>query len=369
MNIEIRLIRVGELVKYIQSEEFLQADFWPISKKRAISHAMNPRADTEDTALLLAYNSSRFIGYLGIIPETCFIDDLPQRSYWLSCMWVLPEYRREGVALKLLDTAYELGMGNIFITNYISRSKSAFIKTKKYFEFNVLKGLRAYMFFNMEHILINKYPGLKILFPVLFLFDKVLNFFCRIRVFFLVNNLHPTHRFVSFTYLNEEIGKFIEEHQRNSLFRRGTEEFQWMIDFPWVKGKKDNETDAGKYYFSHYCRNFRQWFIKITDDYEKVIGFLMLTSHKGILKTPYIIADEALIPDIAVFILKLMSEYKIPTLVSHHAQLVDQLTKRKKFFLNTRASEKGFITTKQIMDRLKDESHLVYDGDGDNAFT
>ena len=369
MNIEIKSIQVGELIKFIQSKEFLQAEFWPISKKRAISHAMNPRADAEDTALLLAYGSSHLIGYLGLVPDFYFIDEKPKKIFWISCMWVLPEYRREGVALKLLDAAYESCKGNIFITNYILRSKAAFIKTGEYVEYEILKGIRAYMYFNLNYILVNKYPGLKYIRPVLFLTDKVLNIFFRVRLYFLLKQERISNRYISFTYLNKETATFIDENRENALFRRGSQEFQWMIDFPWIKNKKDEETDTGKYHFSHYSKDFRQWFIKITDDYEKVKGFLMLTLQKGILKTPYIIAGKKLIPDIATFIIKLMDEYKIPTVVSHHPLLVNQLKKKNRFFLTIRTSEKGFIATKQISDKLKDTCHLFYDGDGDNAFT
>ncbi len=368
MNLEIKSIKVGELVKYIQTDEFLQADFLPISIKRAISHAMNPRADKEDEALLLAFDSSRFVGYLGIIPETCFINDLPEKVYWLSCMWILPEYRRKGIAVKLLEMAFEICQGNIFITNYIPRSKSAFLKTAQYDEFTNLNGIRAYLLFDFKHILVNKYSGLKILRPMLFLFDKALNLFCLLRLYFLLKEIQPVNRYISINYINKNIEEFINANVNGSLFKRKAEDFQWIIDFPWIKSKKDNKIDLKKYHFSQYSKDFRQWVIKITDAYETIIGFLILTLNKGVLKTPYIIADNSLIPDIAIFLLKLMTENKVSTIVSHHAQLVAQLKEMKKFFIYQRESKHGFITTSKIMERLKNSQFILHDGDGDGAF-
>ena len=142
-----------------------------------------------------------------------------------------------------------------------------------------------------------------------------------------------------------------------------------MVDFPWITSKKETGIDLNKYHFSQFSKDFKQWFIKVTDDYETIRGFLMLSLHKGILKTPYIIADTDLISDVALYIIKLAAEYRVSIIVSHHALLVDHLKKKKKFFIHQRDSEYGFITTKKMADKLNNISCTFYDGDGDGAFT
>ena len=365
----IKSIQVGELISYIQSEEFLHADFWPISPVRAISHAMNPRADKDDTSLLLVYDSADLVGYLGLLPDLYFHDNGPQKIFWISCMWIKPEYRRKGMAMNLLEKAYEICNGNIFISNYIPRSKSAFIGTTYFVEHSLLCGIRAYIFFDLTHILINKKPGLRFFQPLFYLADTTLNLFFLMRIKLKIRKLTITNRYIAFHYFEKNINDLINRSTKNSMFRRDAEIFQWMVDFPWVKDMMEQGINTDKYYFSQYSRDFRQYFIKITDTYQKVIGFFMLTLHKGVLKVPYIFASSNLVPDIAIYLIRFMADFKIPVLVTHHSPLVREIEGRRKIFLHQRKSKYGLITTKKIADKLEKTENIFYEGDGDGAFT
>ncbi len=203
----------------------------------------------------------------------------------------------------------------------------------------------------------------------MFVFDNTLNVICSTRLKSLLRNLQPVNRYIAVNFINKKIEEFLRENTDQSLFKRNAEVFQWMVDFPWITGKKETGINLHKYHFSQFSKDFKQWFIKVTDDYDTIRGFLMLTLHKGILKTPYIITDDDLISDVAIFIIKLATHNKVSVIVSQHAQLVIHLKKMKKFFIHQRASEYGFITTKNIVDKLKNTTYNFYDGDGDGAFT
>lgn len=369
MAFDLKYIQVGELESYVSSEEYSRHSFVPISKSRAISHANNPRADQNDTALILAYDKEKLIGYLGIIPELIFKGNETIKVCWLSCMWVLPEYRRSGIARYLLSDAYRLYNGLVFITNYIPRSKAAFIKTGHYFEVAELNGVRAYFRFDLATILPRRYRKLKWVKPLFWIIDTCLNALISINDRKKLSRIELNNSYEFLDRIDEETGKFIEAAMTTNRFRRAKPEFEWMRKYPWVSDIKDKSVDYGKYYFSQYSSEFKQWFIRIRNADKQMVGFMVLTRHKHELKTPYLLATEENYNDIFLFVCQLLIKEKIPTLVTYHNELAAKVRQNQKYFLSIRQSEYGFIATKEIKEMMNNDYGTLYDGDGDGAFT
>ncbi len=369
MKFDLQYIRTGELENYVHSEEYSKHNFVAISKSRAISHANNPRADKEDIALILAYHKEKLIGYLGIIPEHIFKGNEAIKVCWLSCMWVLPDYRRTGIATHLLSDAFKLYKGLVLITNYIPRSKAAFFKTGHYIEIVKLNGVRAYLRFDMATILPRKNRKLTWISPLLRTMDACLNALLHFQTLITSKQKELQYRYESIITIDDATGKFINSISTDNPFHRSRLEFEWIQKFPWVSDSKNSALDYKKYYFSQYSADFKQWFVRILDPGKGIIGFLLLTRHKNELKTHYILSREDMLPDIFRFIHKLMAKEKIPTLVCHHQGLADQITRNKKQFLMVRPSEYGFIATNEIKELLENQFGKLYDGDGDGVFT
>lgn len=368
MNFDLKYIRAGELENYVLSEEYNENNFVPISKSRAKSHAYNPRAGKDDIVLILAYYKEKLSAYLGIIPELLYRGDEQFKVCWLSCMWVLPEYRRSGIAKELLSDAHRIYKGLVFITNYIPRSKAAFFKTGHYTEIKKLRGIRAYLRFDMGTILPRRNQKFKIIKPVLILGDRCLNSLLNIKLL-----PAPAKKELQYNYdfpdvLDKETGDFIDTMTKDNFFRRSKKEFEWIQKYPWVTNAKDISIPYEKYYFSQYAPDFKQWFIRIRDKSSRIIGFMILTSHKHELKTPYVLSDEKYLPDIFQFIYRLMVREKICTLVCYN-NLAKQVAKNKKKFLLTRPSEYGFIATNELKNLLNNNFGEFFDGDGDGVFT
>jgi GNAT superfamily N-acetyltransferase len=367
MNLKIRNIKLKELEEYLESEEYLNSSFVPISRIRAISHINNPRADANDVSLFLAYNDDKLIGYLGAITDMMFVTDIPEKVFWLSCMWVLPEYRRDRIALKLLQHAYNTFKGKVFITNFIPRSKGAFDRTEQYFDLIELEGIRGYSLIDFRTLLVRKYPKLFYLKPILSSIDTMGNLVVNYRLRNIKKKLNYSCNFSDIEVFDNDINTFIESFIDKSLLRRSSKEFNWIKDFPWVKKVEKLSQESDRYYFSQESKDFVQYFLKV-EKKNTVVGFLMITIFRGELKIPYIFYKPGFAQDIANYIAFLIIKTRVKVYIGY-----DQILNKKLYelgvFYHKRKSKYGFIVGKSMQGILKDKVSLLFYGDGDGAFT
>ncbi len=368
MEFEIRHITIGELENFVSSQEYLSNSFVPISVIRAISHVHNPRADKDDVALILAYHDEKFIGYLGAIPEKLFIKNSIHKVCWYSCMWVLPEYRRRRIAKLLLEDASKKFDNNVFITNYIPRSKNAFLKNDQFSEVEVLQGIRAYLKLDLEQIITRKIPGLKWIKFLFWFIDTICNFLLTIYFKNKLNN-STDYQFERLDIIDQESAEFIEAFMQNSIFKRGAKELNWLFQFPWVDSQRPENIDVSKYYFSQYSIDFKQWILQVRNHKNEIKGIAILTKHKRELKTPYIFAHDDVIEDLFRYVYRFMLEEKIRTLVTHHAGFTKEAKRNRKAFLFQRPSKYGFMATPELVEVVHGNFGQFYEGDGDGMFT
>lgn len=369
MAIEIKYIRVGELIDYVNSADYGEQAFEAISRLRAVSHANNPRASAQDVALILAYDEGKLVGYLGAIPEKLYIREREEHVCWYSCMWVLPEYRRAGIAKMLLEDAGRHYHNRVLITNYIPQSKAAFLKNDQFQEILVLKGIRAYLRFDLSRIILRRKPGLTWLKPLLWLLDDLGNLFVGLW-FGLKRYSLKRYQISKVEKPGSELSAYLEKVMHTSPFRRGGAEFEWLLEYPWVKNENEDKINPKRYYFSQFAPDFKQWMLEIRNKEGKLEGAALLTKHKGELKTHYVIyTDPLVIPDLFRYIYRLMRIEKISTLVCHSEALVKEIKKNRKSFITQRPSEYGFMGTPFIAELLGDEPGNFFEGDGDSMFT
>ncbi len=367
MNIQIKNIRLEELNAYMDSEEYKTSSFVPIGKIRALSHQNNPRANKDDYCLFLAYDDDKLIGYLGAITDRLFYSDSNnEKVFWLSCMWVLPEYRRHGTAFELLRHAYTAFKGKVLITNFIPRSKSAFDKTGQYNSLPDLHGMRGYCLLDLTTILVRRSPKLKPLSFLLKGLDALGNLILSVKLKILRGRLDPALEFSEIENWDSNLADFISKQMEESTFRRDSKVFNWMKEYPWIKKVSQISAESKRYYFSQEGLDFKQWFIK-GEQNGIPVAFIMLTYFKNELKLPYILADKEQLDEVARFIAKLILEHKVKTFVSYYPEL-NRAIKKLKLFFHTRDSAYGFLIGKGISNTDPIEVK-VHPGDGDGAFT
>ncbi len=366
--ITFRTIVTGDLKDYIHSSDFKSMDHIPISSKRALAHFHNPVADKDDPVLFLAYRENRLAGYLGALVDRFYFDDRKKKVAWLSCMWVHPEYRRLGIAVQLLNLAYDAWNGRLLITNFIPRSKAAFDKTGKYEDFHSLKGIRGYLRFDLDSILVNKKPVLRSIRWLLTGGNAVLNLVNEARLLFYQFDLTDIHT-ENIDSIDRETEIFINQHNQGHLTAKTASEFNWMMKYPWIGSDYEQKNEAKKYTFSVYDKNFRQWFLKVYYQ-KKMIAFLMLTVRGHHLKTPFLYVEKDYHEQVKNVIYNFSNDKNIRTVTTFHTGLADAIANSCHPFLMLRDYTQDSIITKKLSGELGDSGkYYIMDGDGDCAFT
>jgi GNAT superfamily N-acetyltransferase len=365
MKLTIKEIKLKDLEEYRLSEEYRSSSFVPISKLRTISHINNPRATKEDVCLFLAYDDNRFIGYLGALPDYIFLNSTKKKVYWLSCMWVLPGYRRYGIALELLKYAYNSFNGNVLITNFIPSSKKAFDKTGQYNELINLKGVRAYLRLDLANILTRKKPKLNRIKLLIKLIDSTANTLLNARLSIRSKSIKTSCEYSEIRSFDKTLSEYLNKKSSIGIFRRDAEQFSWMMKFPWVKKVNQFSKESARYYFSQESKDFQQWFIKVTNQ-GQVVGFILLNKNKGELKIPYLIFENQYVEDISKFILKLCIKERIRTYIGYNSPINNYLIKSKLFII-TRPSSHGFLIGNKLSSDIE-KPVILFEGDGDGGF-
>ncbi|UCH15112.1 MAG: GNAT family N-acetyltransferase [Bacteroidales bacterium] len=368
--IVIKDIKTSELEEFINSDEFKKLEHIPISRLRAISNIHNPRGNKDDKLLFLAYDDDMFIGYLGAISDNLNIDNKTHKVAWLSCMWIDNNYRRQGIALKLLNHAYDIWETNLLITNYIPSSRKTFEKTGKYTELKSLPGVRGYLRFNLAEIMILKRPGLGCIKWLLLLFDLIANVIIGIRLVFWRMAMNITR--IKIEYLNEldsETDEFIRQRSKDNLSPKDKSFFDWIKKYPWVLNTPFEDYTSRRYEFSAVDKNFDQLYIKVMNNENKMLAFLMLTVHGTHLKTPYLFFDKEYNREVRKVIYAHLLKLKVRTFTSFHPQMVEIIWSKRNPFILTRKMYHRSLITKELLAKIKNlDKYILMEGDGDCAF-
>jgi GNAT superfamily N-acetyltransferase len=369
MGIELRYIHVGELEEFIISDEYKVLSDLPISKLRGRSQARNPRADRDDIALILAYDNETLAGYLGLLPDRIYADGRSLKICWYSCLWVMPEYRRRGLAMRLIDDAFEKYNGLVCISNYHSPSKAAIVKTGKYKEVEVLHGLRAYLRFRLQKMLPGKYPKIRRLSPLLWALDFMGNLAADVYFSLVAPKASEKYRFENVQVLTDELSDYIDSKLSGNIFKRSREEFKWIVTNPWLTNDAEVKSESLKYHFSWYSPDYKKWAIQMLDPNGNITGFVVLIQHQGSLKTHYLLAEDECLDELLHYIYRLMRREGIATLITHHTGLTGHIKRKRNLFIALRKSQFGFMVSSPVEAFLAGNFGNFDEGDGDSVFT
>jgi predicted N-acetyltransferase YhbS len=368
----IKQLNAAQIEEFIHSEDFKNSEVIPISTHRAISHIHNPRLKPDDKIMFLAYMDTKLVGYLGVLSDRIFVNDEEIHAGWLSSIWVDTKVRGKGIALNLLQTALNSWEGKILATEYTLSAKALYDKSNAFVELLELEGQRGYLRFNFHEILANKYSLFNKISPLLNLTDIALNAFNEIRLFFWKRRIRID--FNRIQYLNQidiETSDFVSLKQKKELTRRGIEELNWIIKYPWILNTSNGDSSSHKYHFSSFDESFENITLKMTNKDGNIIAFLMFVFRSKHLKIPYCYFEEEKIEEVINIIFYHMLEKKIKMVTVFNPDLITYFKTRKTPFFHLRKMKRGYIITKKIFESFnasKTQVH-IHNGDGDCAFT
>lgn len=363
----IKSLNASHLRNFIDSAAYQNMPNLPISPIRAISHAQNPRAEPNDLLLFIAEEDGEMLGYFGMLPDTIYLNDMPEKVGWMSCLWIDPKTRGRGVAKALIETAYKAYDGRMMVTEFTPEAGTLYQKLAIFQDLTTLKGLRIYDLAKWDNILLSKRPKLKSLTPLI----STLSFFTK-PIFQLGKTTFTTDKliFIPLKEIDTETNEFIAKHNQNTLFRRGEKELNWLNNYPWIAEMSEKDEIAKRYHFSSQSAIFRQTWIQVREKQSKtIVACFMLSIREGMLKTPYFyLGNVAYTNTIAEYILAYMYQNKANTLLTFQPALVQYFQQNKAINRYTRPAFRHYLLSKKFT-LSQNPLPQIQDGDGDCAFT
>ncbi len=358
--IHLKIFNKKQLAEFVSSGEFKKYDFLPITEHRAKSQIRNPKANDEQTLLILAFEEEKLAGYIGCFPDNFKINGRIYGYAWLSTIFVSNEFRGRKIAQTLLNKAFEEYHGNIALTEFTKEAESLYNKTGVFEYIQPKKGKRYYFHSDLSNIIPAKKPGTKFLKPFFQFIDFTANTFISIKNNFAGKagiHVHILHK------IDAESAEFISGFKSNRI----SDEINWIIENPWVlEGKKADEN----YLFSSFSEIFRYYWVKIYDENKTLITCSLLLLRDGHLKIPYLFSDRDL-GKFTDFLGNFIREKKIKTLTSYQTELNEKIRSSKSFpKLHERDFERRYMFHQELIRHLpKNFNPDFQDGDGDCSMT
>ena len=353
-----------ELEILCNSERFNSLIDLPISIKRFKSYINNPRKNEDSPLLNIIEEESQVVSYLGVFQDQLFLNKETIQIGWMSSAWTHPDFRRRKLLDSMIQEHYKDYGGYFMITNYGTASEKMFLKSGLFNIYTYLNGHRFYYRLNLSEILPPKsrfFYDIKILLEI---FDKMGNFILDMRFYFYKKYKNTNIQKAEF---NEELKEFISRHNQNSLFKRNVKEFKWILDYPWVEQRKEDDFTDKKYHFTTSAKRFYQKALVYREE-GKIKGFLFYSVKNEILKIHYLFVDS----DSEVFssyILDIIRQEKISLVMLTDERFIQKL-KKKGGFIYSKFWKKGFFVGKKLLENYPEITEKeIYMGDGDTVFT
>ncbi len=349
----------GDLKAFLNSEQYLSMPCVPVSEHRAQSWLRNPRLEPGDIILYLGFEGGDMIAYRAILPDR----HGQVRFGWLSGIWVRPDHRRKGLASRLFEVAYEDWGHQLMYTNYAPEAHALLDKSSKFDLYFERPGVRYYQRSSAAGLLGSRRPVYRRSRLFLSLADGLLNLVQDIRI----GSRREILRDVDFeeqAKVDIESMDFLERNGGTGFCLRGTEEFDWITSWPWIKTGPARDV---RYFFSSVSPDFRNLCLKIRDPGGKMRGFLWLVITGGKMTLPYAVFDSRFSSEASRLVSHYMQTSRINYLTTYQTPFIDSFQPGP--ILGRRRMTQHYFATRDLIRQLPDpESVRFQDGDGDVVF-
>lgn len=367
MELEFRMIRVGELAAFVASDEFRRLEVLPISPIRGRSQAKNPRARPDDVALVLASFEGRLVGYLGALPDLFFEENGESRRVaWLSCLWVSPTVRGRGVAKKLLARMLEAWKNEIILSEFTKEVSGLYERSGAMKMMPTMVGLRGYLRPCFADILSQKGPYWLKMNAFLKSIDRLLALPNGLRLLFFRGS---KTKIQLLERVDEAAEAFIGQHQKGENCRRDAASLNWMLENPWLAETDFEDEFLRKYHFSSTARAFYFQLFEVQNEAGNTAGIVLFQLRNGHLRIPFAWFSDAETARVGQAILAEAIRLNVKILTVFNPRLVAFLNENRTPFFWKRAQKRRFFVGNGLADFFENRPFLMQDGEGDLGFT
>ncbi len=336
----------------------------PISPHRIVSQIHNPRAVDTDTALIVATDCGRVVGYIGMLPDTTG-GDAPQPFSWLTTWWAEPQSKTHTLGAVLLMRAIKATDNRVAAADYSEKSWRVYKASRQFVPFCELRGVAVRLLLDRPDE--SRPQWVKMLMKTAsFTLDPVLQ--CRICV--ARSNIGRKFAGVSFEYVfhvDNEIEALINRERRPELTYRGRAELNWIVRYPWVVESTVPDHFTCSYHFCITSHRHTIFMTKVRDGTHKLIGFLMLHIRGNTLSVPYAFFAAENADTLVQVILHHAYHGRISRLSLYEPRLVTALDQVRLACLYRKPIVRRVIISRPLQQHVLSNS-LLHQGDSDGAF-
>lgn len=386
---QIREITIGELTDFVKSELYRQLEPKPITPLRAVSQSLNPQANANDVALIIAFEEKILVALAGILPGSIH-GQAGEKAASNTCWWADAHKGRQ-IAFPLLMKAFALSHERMFMTDLTPHTQSILEKTGRFIFPDLPLGMRGFLKFNLHEVLPVKIPSLQKFRPLLRLSDKTLNGL--LWPFRKMNQSKLKAKGISVDTqsgqavfnrssilqgkeikteilhsLNNDLYAFIDAHSKDEFIGRPGKELEWIVNYPWITTNNQSPSAAWvNYPFSHIVKSFSQYFLHLSTS-EKTLALLMISMRDGHMKVPYAYFDQNDAPLVIKEIYRQAVLNDAITLTVFLPELVNEMHSASHPFIFKKSIKRLAAVSRQLSS-LFEQYPRIQDGDGDVVFT
>lgn len=360
--LHIKRYRISELQAFVNSPAYETMEVVPVSKHRVNSYINNPRANSDDFVLYMAFMGDEMVGYRTLLPDMLYANDNTLRVAWLSGNWVSPAHRRKGISSQIFQQVFNDWEAGLLYTNYAPESKAVYDKTGKFNHVQSLQGVRLYLRPCLYPILSKRGKLFRFLKPLWWIMDRVLWLINPLPLFGKMIKLKA----VGLEYVaavDDELAKLFEEATETSPVHRKRQELDWITNYPWLVPSPLGDRVGERYFFSASPRQFQQQLVKVYKD-KTLLGFIMLNHTDGVVSVPYVSFQPEDAELFAKIILKQAMAVGANRLTIYHNELSRSLRMLKPFGLFSLKQSRNYFASQ----KLSISNTTFLEGDGDCVF-
>ena len=363
---EITFYTPATIRDFVSTERFSLLRRIPVTPQRAVSHSGNPRATENDRILFVAWENNEVAGYLGVLPDFVYESNSAVRVAWLSCFWIDPAFRGNNLSTRLLSLVMEAWEDHILITNMAPGTIGFYLRTGLFNPPVFKEGYRGYLRFNLSEILPPKKKIFRKSGILLKGIDWMLNLANGIRLLFYPGyGYSGRFRMELSEEITPEAAAFISDHNKSEYSRRGKEELDWILRYPWIREEDAEGGPEKRYYFSSTARRFIRQTVEIHTGDGILCGFLLLTIRDNHLTVPCFYGTEEIRKDVTKFLFNILLDYQLNMLTVFHESLMNVLRESTSPFIFHKKILRPYVFPKS----LDIMTPSFQDGDGDSIFT
>jgi GNAT superfamily N-acetyltransferase len=370
----IKIIRHKDLQDFIESGDYHKSTNLPISYIRGLSQVKNPRALPDDLVIVMVFEHEALQGYLGVLPDNLYFENdkgeiKVEHAGWLSCIWVNPEMRGQGIASLLIDTVFKAWDYRILATEFTPVAKGLYDKSGQFEDLAKPEGIRAYMRLNLSYLLPAKNPQKWTKFKI---FLKVIDTFSNAllnvrRFFFRKKKVY----FKVVSDFDDDARNFIQQYRlKDEVMKRSIEDLEWILKNQWIKSNCVADALSKRYHFSSVANYFAFKIMKVYNAENQLRAVLMLSIREENLKIPYIYFCSESVFLVADAVEQFMIAEKLSMLTIFQTELAVAIKKNcSSFFLIRKMKRHYIISRKFEIEKKHPKPMIIQDGDADAAFT